>query len=371
MERKEETICLEDDDGFKIPYLKKDPKHFYRKIVSYYGETESGKSYLMQEHMYMLRKMIPNIVVFAPTNDSNNLYTGKVGKSGIFTKLSIEILEEIHERQKEAVKIYDMANNMDIMRSVFMKIADDRTRAIVNSVIRDADRHLAFAAQRYNDPGIRKSEEIKIKGMRDNSLRKTYKLCIEANRKTLLNDPTLTPDQYIAVFYYGFSPDLLLVFDDCASFFSQHKNEKVIKDMFYEGRHNALTSLFAFQGTSNIPPDLRRASHVSIFTTQGSANAFVSCKDNGIAADKTLKRRFERAASRIFRADTEGPCYRKLVYLRGNPEPIQTTLADSYEDFVMGGLWVRKFLGAIEPKSNTSGNNKELIKKIYYMTKGK
>lgn len=364
-----ETIYLEDDDGSKIPYLRKDPSIFLRKITALYGETESGKSTIIQEFMYLLRKSIPNVIIFAPTNDSNNLYTGKTYKPGIFTVLTIEILEEIFMRQKEAMRIYDIANNMEIMRSVFMKIADDRTRTIVNSVNRDAERHLSLAAQRYLDPGMRKSEEIKIKNMREQALRRTYKLCIEANRASLLKDPSLTDAQYIAVFYYEFIPDMLLVFDDCATFFSQHKNEKIIKDMFYEGRHGAITSVFSFQGTSNIPPDLRRAAHISIFTTQASANAYVSCKDNGISADRLLKRKWEKYATRIFKADGDMPTYRKLVYIRGGVEPLQVTLADSYDDFIMGGLWVRKFLQAIEPKSITSGNNKDLIKKIYHMTK--
>lgn len=366
-----ESVFLEDDEGNKIPYMSKDPKHFYRKIVNYYGETESGKSFLIQEHMYLLRKLIPNVIIFAPTNTSNNLYTGKIGKSGIFVNLTIDILEMLYERQKDSVKIYEIANNMEVMKSLFLKVADERTKAIVMRVIKDAKHHLDLAAQRYSDPGVRKSEEMKIKTMRDNELRRTFKLSIEANRRALLDDATLTADQYIATFYCGFSPDILLVFDDCASFFNQHKNEKVIKDMFYEGRHDAITSLFAFQGTSNIPPDLRRAAHVSIFTTQGSANAFVSCKENGIAGDRGLKRRFERAASRIFRSDNNGPCYRKLVYLRGNAEPIQTTLADSYDDFEMGGLWVKKLLKVIEPKTISAGNDKNLINKIYHMTKGK
>lgn len=364
-----DTVYLEDTDGEKTPYLKKDPWVFYRKIVALYGETESGKSTIIQEIMFLLRKVIPNVIIFAPTNDSNNLYTGKTYKPGIFSVLSIEILEEIFQRQKDAVKIYDIANNMDVMKSVFMKVADDRTRAIVNSVNRDAERHILLAAQRYTDPGMRKSEEMKIKKMRDDSLRRTYKLCIEANRRSLLKNPTITEAQYIAVYYYEFLPDVLLIFDDCATFFAQHNNEKIVKDMFYEGRHGALTSIFSFQGTSNIKPDLRRAAHVSIFTTQASANAYVGCKENGISGDKALKRRWEKCATRIFKPDGDMPTYRKLVYIRGGAEPLQVTLADSYDDFVMGGLWVRKFLQYIEPKNVASGNNKELIKKIYHMTK--
>ena len=372
MSEYKEIAHLEDEDGNKIPYLKKDPRYFHRKIIALYGETESGKSTIIQEIMYLLKNSIPNVIIFAPTNDSNNLYTEKVNKPGIFTKLSMEILEEIYQRQKEAAKIYKIANDMQTMHSVFIKIADDRTRSIVNSVNRDAARHIQLAAQRYSDPGMRKSEETKIRDMRDAALRKTYKLCIEANYRNLLGGMPLTEEQYIAVFYHKFSPDMLLIFDDCASFFVEHKNEPLIKDMFYQGRHECLTSIFSFQGDKNLPPDLRRAAHISFFTTQACANAYVTCPGNGIAGDKMLKRRWERAASRIFRYDgNDAPSHRKLVYLRSDNEKIQVTVADGYDDFPMGGLWVRKFMQAIEPKSAASGNNKDLIKKIYYMTKGK
>ena len=363
-----EATFIEDDDGNKIPYLKKDPKLFFRKIISLFGETESGKSTIIQELCVLLKDSIPNVIVFAPTNDSNNLYTGKVSKACIFKKITMEILEEINRRQKDAVQIYTIANDMEIMRSIFVKFADDRMKTIANSVNRDAARYLQLITQMHSDPSLRRIEKVKIETMRDKALREAYSLCIKANSKTLLKDSNLTQEQYVAVQFHEFVPDLLLIFDDCASFFMEHKNEQLIRDMFYMGRHDALTSIFSFQGDKDIPPPLRRAAHVSFFTTPPCAMAYINCKDNGITGD--LKKKMIKATDRIFRNDGDMTTFRKLAYLRLNSEKIQVTLANTYDDFTMGGLWVRKYLQAIEPKSLSSGKNKNLINEIISITRG-
>ena len=364
---KKETHFIEDEDGNRIPYMKKDPKFFFRKITLLYGETESGKSTIIQENLFLLKGMIPNIIIFSPTNDSNNLYTGKVGKPGIINKISMEILEEINERQKKAMYAYSIANNIEIMKSLFLKVADDRLKSIINSVNRDAVRHLQIAYQRYTDPSIRRSEEDKIRNLRDTNIRNTYKQCIKANEKILLKDETLTDAQRVAAEYHDHNPDILLVFDDCASFFKEHQKEPLIMDMFYQGRHDAITSIFSFQGDKDIPPNLRRAAHTAIFTTSACAMAHFSTSSNGY--DKNTKKRIEKAISRIFRQDGDSPSYSKLAFLRNEQEKIQVILADRYDDFLMGGLWVRKFIQAIEPKSLASGSNKALIKELLASTR--
>jgi len=358
---------IEDDMGNKIPYLKKDIRYFYRKITLLYGETESGKSTIIQEILYLLKDRIPNVLVFAPTNDSNNLYTGKVRAPGIFRKLSIEILEEINERQKKCMRIYSIANDMETMRSIFMRIADDRMKAIVNGVNRDTVRYIQLAMQNNTDPGMRHAEEKKIKDMASNALRSAYKMCIAMHKKVLMKDESLTDIQRIAVQFHDLCPDLLLVFDDCASFFKEHQKEPIIMDMFYQGRHDGLTSIFSFQGDKDIPPNLRRAAHTAIFTTSACAMAHFSTASNGY--DKQTKKKVEAAIYRIFKQDSDAPIYRKLAFLRNEAEKIQCILADSYGDFRMGGLWVRKYLETLEPKSISSGGDKALIKEILSMTK--
>jgi len=358
---------IEDDMGNKIPYLKKDLKFFYRKITLLYGETESGKSTIIQEIMYLMKDRIPNVIIFAPTNDSNGLYTGKVRGPAIFRKLTIDILAEINERQKKAMKIYSIANDMETMRSIFVRFADDRMKAIVNTVNKEIERHLQIAATQYSDPGLRHAEEKKVRDMQSQALRSAYKYVIANNKKTLMHDPSLSDTQKIAVQFHDLNPDLMLIFDDCASFFKEHQKEPLIMDMFYQGRHDGLTSVFSFQGDKDIPPNLRRAAHTAIFTTSTCAMAHFGTTSNGY--DKQTKKRADLAIARIFKQDGDMPTYRKLAYLRNEAEKIQCILADSYGDFKMGGLWVRKYLETIEPKSLSSGYDKALIKEILSMSK--
>lgn len=358
---------LEDNNGNKIPYLRKDLKYFRRKITLLYGETESGKSTIIREIMYLLRNSISNVIIFAPTNDSNNLYTDQVKAPAIFNKLSLEILVEINERQKEAMKVYAIANNMETMRSVFVKIADERLRAAVNATNRYAERHLQRAALSHTDPGVRHAEEKKVRDIQNQALKSAYKYCIAHHKKELMQDHTLSDAQKIAVQFHDFCPDLLLVFDDCASFFKENQKHPIIMDMFYQGRHDGLTSIFSFQGDKDIPPNLRRAAHTAIFTTPQCATAHFNTGSNGY--DKFTKKKVDLAIDRIFRQDGEAPTYRKLAFLRNEVDKIQCILADSYDNFEMGGLWVRKYLEALEPKSNGSGSDKILMKKILNIIK--
>jgi hypothetical protein len=357
---KKDVQFVEDDDGTQYPYLKKDAKYFWRK-------TDSGKYTIIQEIMVLLKNYISNIIVFSPTNDSNNLYTNKIRKPGIFKKISMEVLEEINDRQKKVMQISSIANDMEIMKSIFLKTADERMKSISNCINRDAARYLQLASQKHQDPSIRRAEEDKIRTMRDKSLRDLYKLCIKSHEKELKKNTSLSDVEMIAVEFSGHSPDLLIIFDDCASFFKEHQKEPLIMDMFYNSRHDGLTSIFSFQGDKDIPPNLRRAAHTAIFTTPACAMAHFSTSSNGY--DRITKKKVEKAINRIFRQEGDLQCFRKLAYLRNETEKIQAILADKYDDFCMGGLWVRKFLQAIEPKSLASGSNKALIKEILSMTR--
>jgi hypothetical protein len=75
--------------------------------------------------MNLLKDIIPNIIVFNPTNDMNNAYTGIVPKIFIHKDVNLELLESINERQKEAVSTFNMTNNKANLYGIFLQYASN------------------------------------------------------------------------------------------------------------------------------------------------------------------------------------------------------------------------------------------------------
>ena len=68
-------------DKTKLKWFEKDYKNYLNKTTIVYGRTNSGKSTIIEEIMYLCKDYIPTVFVIAPTNSSNNAYTNKIPTS--------------------------------------------------------------------------------------------------------------------------------------------------------------------------------------------------------------------------------------------------------------------------------------------------
>ncbi len=308
----EKQVYLVDKQGNKIPFSDEKFNNFYNRLILIIGAGETGKTTMIQNITHLLQHKIPKIIHFTL---SDILLENQSHK-----RLSLGYLNTIFEQQKNAMKSYLIANDMENMKSIFLQFADDNMKELVDHINQDTERQLELVENQYPDYHYRTIEEKKIRDLQLRSIKAVYKQCIDINKNNLMENKMLTESQRIAVQFCDLCPDLLLIFDDCASFFKDNYKEAVA-DMFYSGRHYGITMICTSHSDKDIPPNLRRAAYATIFTTAQSAISHFGTASN--AYDRQTKERASLAIDTIFDKNNEFQTYKKLVFLRDEAEKIQ------------------------------------------------
>jgi ABC-type lipoprotein export system ATPase subunit len=314
----------------KLIPLDKDASYYLNKITLLFGETGSGKSTIIQEALYLLHKHIPLAIVFAPTNGSNKLYTDRFPWYLIRERPPTEEeLIAIYNRQEKVSHLYTIANDMTILRGLFFKVCNHEAKITMQLIEKRSDSLIAESKQLY-EKNEASYEISNIKHARDKQLKKLYKAVIETN-KTRLLEMKLTEQQTIAVKCLHLNPRLLLILDDCAASLKNLKSTEVFKKLFYQGRNDNISTIISLQGLNDIVPDLRRSAMMSIFTTAESANVAFSRASNGFG--KSIIKDAQKIIPAVFKEEKGMPLkHQKLVYIRGQADPLRVTIADDYED---------------------------------------
>ena len=73
--------------------------------------------------------------------------------------------------------------------------------------------------------------------------------------------------------YLELNPRVLLVFDDAAAEIKSYFNKPIFRKIFYQSRHSFITSVFAVQDDSDLPPNLRKNVALSLFMTPAVAKS--------------------------------------------------------------------------------------------------
>jgi hypothetical protein len=338
MEKPEDAKYLILRDGSKLGWLEKDYNYYLRKCTLIFGSSGTGKSTIIDEIMFLLKPHIPLCFVIAPTNMSNQAYTGKVPKKFIkdgrdLNKL-VEWLEKFVTRQKHTAQLYMTANNLKNLQSLFDKVSDAPAKELEKSIIRKAEDSLIF----IDDSGAmnfaqKKAQKSTVKTERDRMLRKVYKTSIRYHKIALEGLKTLSKVERVALTFLDINPHVLLVLDDCASKFKKlYKMTTAIKEIFYEGRQYFISTLISSQDDKEIDSELRKNSMVNIFTTAQIATSAFERASNGYP--KHVKERSKVAIETVFKQDPSKPKhYQKLAYIQNLQDPFRWFMADMYDDF--------------------------------------
>ena len=333
-------------DGTKLQWLEKDHTYFLKKMTLLYGGSDTGKSTIIDEIMWLLKPFIPVCFVISPTNSANQAYTGKVPRRMIkdgrnLTKL-VEWLERFMARQKNTVQMYMNSNDLKNLKALFNKVADTQAVVLEKSVIRKADDSLIFIDNSKDlNFAQKKTQKSAIKLERDKMLRKVYKTSIRFHKVKLERDNSLTKSERAALTFLDLNPHVLLVLDDFASKFKKlYKLTTAIKEIFYEGRQYFITTIITTQDDKEIDSELRKNSMVNIFTTAQIALATFERSSNSYP--KHVKSRAKLAIETVFKQNAnEDPHFQKLIYIQKLPDPFRYTIADLYDDYRMccDSLW--------------------------------
>jgi hypothetical protein len=341
MEKVNKDLLL--DDGCSLKWFVKDYNHFLNKTTLIYGRTNSGKSVIIDEIMFLLKDHIPIpfVICESSVTISSSPYVDKLPNNCIKSGATKEWLEQFMSNQKGKAALYKTANDFKIIKKVFDKIKTSEIIETEKSVKDYGEKYIdAINNNSRFDFSQKKEQIVKITNIQKTHLINLYKTTIRKNKFKLETGGDLTPDEICCVNYLDFNPNVLLIYDDCAANFKTWVKESTsIKEMFYNGRHYYITQIITAQDDKEIDSALRKNALISIFTTQQSATANFERKSNSYSKSEIKKA--ELCIKKIFNDDNKVN-FKKLVYLQnGTSSPFCYTIANIYEDFHIGSdmLW--------------------------------
>lgn len=274
----------------QVPRVSLLPYHFLDKNTLLYGESQTGKSTIILDAMYLLCPLIEQVVVFCPTDAQNKTYArgddGVVNLLFVHSTISAAVLSDLWERQEAFYKKYrEIAGEID---GLFRMVASP-TQADDIANLDGIRETAADACQR------KKAEELLLQAKRK---------AIATHASQLLAGDRLTPAQRRCVEHINFNPRMLIIFDDCTEQLNSLKNNETIQKIFFQGRHFGITLLASVHTAAAIAPSLRQNAHISVFTTTTALNGFAD-KDNSAGVSAEEKKWIKQAGANIFRDHTK------------------------------------------------------------------
>jgi len=348
----EKYILLEDQS--KLHWLPKRYDLYFNKTTLIFGAPQTGKTTILDEILYLCRNKAPVIFAIAPTNASNNTYTGKIPKSCILSELKIPWIENFVRRQRYLAEVYQNSNNLATLKSLFCRVATDSDIRLVKTTVKRATDAVSFIEKQDWPFSKKRSQRIEITQVRDNFLRKYFKNVIRSKKHILMARIDLSILERGALDYLDINPNAVLILDDCASNFKKwYKQTTAFKEMFYNVRWLNLTLIITTQDDKEIDSELRKSSMIQIFTSSQIASANFERGSNFYSKD--IRLRSQRCIKACFdQPKGELPHFRKLVYIRGDSEPFRYTIAELYEDFKFGCSELWKFDKKISDNFNSA-----------------
>jgi hypothetical protein len=336
--------------NIKVKFLDKNAKYYLNRSTILFGASDSGKSTILLEMLYLLKDHVPNIFVFAPTADANNAFKEIVPDPLIFTDVSIEKLEEIYKHQQAATKIYNTVNNLTSLRKLFERVADNKSLESAKLAYSNAN---IIIQKKQIDPCInfleKRSSIAEVTDVRDEYLKKLYKSIIRCNKKRIKNMGLSPMSKYI-IKYLDFNPNCVVVLDDCGAILKKFQKEEVVKKIMFQGRHIFINLIITLQDDMYLDSSIKKNAFVNVFTTSRCAAAYFERSNSSFS--KKEKDEADKIITAIF-APSVKKDYKKLVYIRDDSNPFRYTIADIYDKFRFGcpSLW--KMCDSVSKEKNT------------------
>lgn len=256
---------------------------FFNKLAVCYGASNCGKTTIMKQIAYTLRKVIFKFYIVSPSEPTNESYTGMTAQSAIIVDISKNSMEEFFnsffETQTEEMTIYKKAFKYDILESLFKMIETSEQREKINR-----DKSVLAKLAKYKSAiqgnGINKPEHELVSEMlewqithRNILLRKRYARYIGAKRDILCK-AKLRDNQKYTLDNLSCYPFSLLYVDDALAEMSGYitKSSDWFVRIFTRLRHVGGTVVIAAHDDTNLLPPLRRNVFMSIFCSPEIVN---------------------------------------------------------------------------------------------------
>lgn len=327
---------------------------FLGKSALIFGESDSGKSTIIKDIMWVLNPHIDQVIVVSPSDRKNRSYSGGlVPRPLVHSKITAKMLEDTWQRQEALASVYERANRPEVLQRLFAHVATSEAQRIVMEIFRrktDCEREL-----RESGTG---DIAAKIKENDTNArelVAKIQKHFINCGMDKFRN-MKLSKDERFTLQYLNLNPNLLWIFDDCTSGLAKFKKHPVIQELFYQGRHSHVTLLIAAHTDKVLDPEIKSNSFVKIFAQEGVARSYYN--RDSTALDKSHKALAFAACDEAF---TPALKYQKLVHVRSSGKFHKFT-ASVHDGFRFGSPVIWQFCEMIENDADDMSDNKFLSK---------
>ena len=317
---------------------------FLDKLTMLYGESDTGKSFVIVNMLRALKPHAEQIIAISPTDRQNHTYDkGIVPLPCIHYSITSKLLDTIWERQEALVNVYTRASRREVLESLYKRCVSRRDAD--NAISRVEDKLFAAVREIREATSDLAAAKKKCEGMVVDVkalIAMIWRQAIERNRE-YLESIDLPADEAFSLRYLKLNPRLVLIFDDCTDVLKKFKSHPVIQKLFYQGRHSMVTTIIACHTDKTIDAELRKNAFVSIFTASKSAHAFFTRTSNDF--DKKTDQVEAEEARKI--AFTPLLPYQKLAYVRAENRFYRFT-AKSYPGFRFGSDAVWEYCDRIK-----------------------
>lgn len=333
-----------------------DYKRFIDRSTILYGESGTGKSFVIVDILYQLKPHVDQIIVISPTDRQNHTYDkGIVPLPCIHYTITAKLLDDIWERQNALSAVYTKANKPEILRSLFDRIPrNTEARDVINNINR---KRRAYEDEIQADGADDALIKLKIADM-ENECKKLiiliYKHYINEHRESL-SKLAITNDERFSLKYLNLNPRLVIIFDDCTDLLKKFKSHPVMQKLFYQGRWAFITALIACHTDKALDPELKKNAFISIFTGEKSAHSFFERKSNDL--DKEERQRAAAACKASF---TPIAKFQKLAWVRDENKFYRFT-ASSHDNFRFGSPIIWEYCKQIQAEAGTMSPDNKFI----------
>ena len=355
--------------GDRIKWYEKTPYNFIDRTTLIFGGSNTGKTTLVEEILYMVKEFIPNYIVIVPENSSET-YKRKFPPQCIKEDLTKELFAKIWKRQEWAQQIYKVANDPSVLRSLFEKINNYKARKIIEELERRANiqkQHIEF--HKGLDYGQKKMQMCNIDTQKNKQIIQIYKTTIRVFRYKI-NENNLNNRELTAFKFLDFNPRLMLIVDDCTDkmerWMKMYKKteDNVFQNVFFRGRHNAISMIIIAHNDKVLDTTIRNGATITMFSEYKAVMNYIGRKGNSLSKEENNQ--LLRIASKIYSPLKNGADnHQKLVYVRSdNAFPFQYTIADIYPDFRIGCSALYKFINKVKKEDDRSLEENPFLKGI-------
>lgn len=354
-------------DGQPIQWLPKDVMNHLDKTTLIFGGTGSGKTTIIEEILYLIKDYVPNVLVIAPKT-SDVAYRQKLPSRCIKEDLTKEKLQQIWQRQVFVTQIYNIANDINVLESLFTMAPDRMSLLMIEMVKRKAADMIRTVESSTYDFGKKKAQKEAIEELQLKRIKSIYKDAVKKNMHILENMVSQMNDQQrTAIEYIDLNPRFTLIIDDSTEKFQvwmkYFKKGEInpFECIFYKNRWNFLTLIIAAHDDKYINTELRKNARVTIYTNSQALVTSVERKSNGFTMKE--KKQSMAYATRIFGSDDDPntasdiKTHQKMCYVREDARPFKYTIANKYPEFNLGCAPLRNLVEKMPKKDDNLAAN--------------